>query len=196
MKELKSNNSGSRRGRRYTGKVSGVTVVELIMTVSITAILLVVGTPMFSGMLQKNRIGTTSSLLYTSLNVARGEAVKRRNGVKVCPSSDGSSCRNDGDWSGGWLTFEDMNSNNTPQSGEIIRVVNELDGNIAMIVSAPISGYLQFQPTGIMVGNGGNSGEFRICHGNSIVYSHVLSVSPTGRVRVIKRTQSDCGESA
>ena len=196
MNILKPENSTSRRGWKYSGRERGVTVVELLMTVSIAAILLTVGVPTYSNVLHKNRIGTTSSLLHTSLNVARGEAVKRRRGIMVCPSSDGSSCREDGDWSDGWLTYEDLNSNSSPETTEIIRVVDALDSSVAIAVSEPISGYLQFQPTGIMVGSGGNNGEFRICHGDSTVYSHVLSVSPAGQVRLRQRTQSDCGESS
>jgi type IV fimbrial biogenesis protein FimT len=158
--------------------------------------MLTVGIPMYSSVLQKNRIGTTSSLLYTTLNVARGEALKRRSDVRVCPSSDGASCRGDGDWSDGWLTFDDVNSNDSPETAEIIRVVDALESGVTIVVTEPISGYLQFRPTGVMVGNAGNSGEFRICHVDSSVFSHVLNISTLGQVSLEQRTQSDCGESA
>lgn len=196
MNSVSVNKRLRRQARSHPAAARGITVVELLMTLSISAILLAVGIPTYSGVMQKNRIGTTSNLLYTSLNAARGEAVKRRGGVRVCPSANGSSCRGDGDWSEGWLLFEDQNSNNAPDSTEIIRVVDGLESGIAIEVSTPISGYLQFQPTGIMTGSGGNAGEFRICHAESSVHSHVLSVSPAGQVRLAQRTQPDCGETA
>lgn len=174
--------------------IRGLTMVELLIGLTIGSILLVVAVPTYSTSVQKNRIGTTSGLLYTSLNLARSEAVKRRNQVRLCPSVDSVSCRNDGDWSNGWILYDDMNSNDAPDPDEIIRVVDSLENGIALEVSASIAGFLQFQPTGVTVGNGGNNGEFRICHQDSTVYSHVLSVSAAGQVRLQQRTSSDCSE--
>ncbi|MBT8058271.1 MAG: GspH/FimT family pseudopilin [Gammaproteobacteria bacterium] len=179
-----------RQGMRLACR--GVTAIELIITVSILALTLALGVPGYNTMLHKNRISATSNQLHTTLQVARIEAVKRRRAVRVCPSADSSSCRDDGDWSDGWLIYEDQNSNNAPEAAEIIRLVGDIESGVAIEVSAAIEDYLQFQPTGIAVGSGGLNGEFRICHAESNSYSQVLGVSAAGQVNLKQRTQTDC----
>ena len=174
---------------------SGFSAVELMIGVAVAAILLSTAVPTYSSVVHKNRISSAKTQLYVSLNAARSEALKRRSAVRVCPSADGTSCRNDGDWSDGWLIFEDVNANNAPDVAEIIRLVDGLDGEIDMQVSTALSAYIQFQPTGAATGNGGNTGEFRLCHSDSKAYSRVISVSASGRVESLSRTQADCNAS-
>lgn len=189
------NTKGKRKASRSFKRSSrGVTVMELIVTLSIGAILLTIGIPGFSAILEKNRIGVASSLLHTSFNMARGEALKRRDGVRICPSADSNSCRNDGDWSEGWVIFEDANSNNTPETTEIIRVVDLEEPSIKIVASASSANYLQFQPTGMAVGDGGIGGEMRICHQDSSIRSKVLSISAAGQIRLQNRTLTDCSD--
>ena len=171
---------------------SGVYMLDMLIALSVAAVLLSTAIPTYSAVVHKNRISAVTTELYVSLNLARSEALKRRSAVRVCPSEDSASCRNDGDWSDGWLIFEDVNSNNTAEAAEIIRVVDGFDGQIEMQVAATLSSYVQFQPTGVAIGNGGNTGEFRLCHSESASYSTAVSVSATGRINSVTRTQSDC----
>lgn len=174
---------------------SGFSVVELMIALAVCAILLVATGPAFSAVVHKNRISAASNQLYMSLYAARGEALKRRSAVRICPSANSTSCRNDGDWSDGWLIFEDANTNNAPDAAEIIQLVDGFDGDINMQVSTALSEYVQFQPTGVAVGNGGNSGEFRLCHADSNASSRAVSISVSGRVNSVKRARTDCDAS-
>jgi prepilin-type N-terminal cleavage/methylation domain-containing protein len=115
-------------------RASGFTLVELLIAVAVGAIILVAALPSFSAVLHKNRISTATSQLYVSLNVARSEALKRRNAVRVCPSSNSSTCRNDGDWSDGWIIFDNTDGNGTPAAAEIIRLVDTVHGQVNMQV--------------------------------------------------------------
>jgi type IV fimbrial biogenesis protein FimT len=171
---------------------SGFTVVELMITLATAAILLSTAVPSFSAVVDKNQISAATDQLYVSLNAARSEALKRRSSVRVCPSADSTTCRDDGDWSDGWLIFEDVNANNAPDAAEIIRLVDGLEGEIDMQASTALSGFVQFQPTGAAIGSGGNSGEFRFCHADSSAFSRLVDVSPSGRVASLKRSQTDC----
>ena len=174
---------------------SGFSVVELMIAVSVGAILLTGVGPTFSAVVHKNRISAATTQLYVSLNAARSEALKRRSAVRVCPSADSTSCRDDGDWSDGWLIYEDVNTNNAPDAAEIIQLIDGLDGEINMQVSTALSEYVQFQPTGAAIGNGGNTGEFRLCHSDSSVYSKAVNISVSGRVNSVTRTRTDCDAS-
>ena len=171
---------------------SGVYMLDMMIALAVGVILLCTGVPTFSSVVHKNRITSVTTLLYMSLNEARSEALKRRNPVRVCPSANGTSCRNDGDWSDGWLIFEDVNANSAPDSTEIIQLVSTFDENVDMQVSTSLAGFVQFQPTGAALGSGGNTGEFRLCHADSSAYSRVVSISATGRVNDESRTRTDC----
>jgi type IV fimbrial biogenesis protein FimT len=146
--------------------------------------------------LHKNRISTATSQLYVSLNTARSEALKRRNAVMVCPSSNSSACRNDGDWSEGWIIFDNADDNGTPASAEIIRLVDTVHGQVDMQVENTMDAYVEFLPTGAAVGDSGNTGQFRICHSNSSSFSKAVNVSATGRVDTVDRTETNCAASS
>jgi type IV fimbrial biogenesis protein FimT len=173
----------------------GFSVVELMIALSVASILVTTAVPSYSAVVHKNRISAATTQLYVSLNTARSAAMKRRSAVRVCPSADGSSCRNDGDWSDGWLIFEDVNANNAADTAEIIQLVDDFDGEISIQVATAVSDFVQFQPTGAAIGSGGNSGEFRLCHLNSNAFSRVINVSASGRVNSVNRTQTDCNAS-
>jgi len=173
----------------------GLSVVELMIALSVASIMVTTAVPSYSAVVHKNRISAVTTQLYVSLDTARSVALKKRSSVRVCPSADGSSCRDDGDWSDGWLIFEDVNANNTPDTAEIIQLVDGFDGDINIQADATVSDFVQFQPTGAAIGSGGNSGDFRLCHSNSNAFSRVVNVSASGRVNAANRTQTDCNAS-
>jgi len=176
-------------------KAAGFTLLELMIAIAVGAILLVLALPDFTTALQKNRIGSAADQLYVSLAEARGEAVKRRSAVHICPSADNDSCRNDGDWSDGWLIFVDTNDNNLRESGEpIIKAVpgTSLASGVSLGNEVAVANFVAFEATGATIGTG-TSGAFWICHSNSSVPSRQINVSLSGRIEDTTRTQTDCG---
>ncbi len=61
----------------------GFTLLELMVTVAVVAILATVGVPGFQELIQNNRVTTQTNELVTALNFARTEAVKRGRNVQV-----------------------------------------------------------------------------------------------------------------
>ena len=82
---------------------SGFTMIELLVTVAIAAIVLAIGIPNFSKLLKENRTTTQTNLFVSSVNLARSEAVKRGVPVTLCASTDTISCAESTDWSTGWI---------------------------------------------------------------------------------------------
>lgn len=80
---------------------SGFTLIELMVTISVLAILLGVGVPSFQATIQGNRISTSANDLVAALQFARSEAVRRGVNVTVCSSNDQATCS--GAWSDGWI---------------------------------------------------------------------------------------------
>jgi type IV fimbrial biogenesis protein FimT len=81
----------------------GFTLIELMITVSLVAILLSVAIPSFREVIQNNRAASQANALLAAFNLARAEAVKRGEQVRVCPSSDQATCSGGSDWTVGWI---------------------------------------------------------------------------------------------
>ena len=71
---------------------SGFTLIEMIVTVSIVAILASIAAPSFSSMLERNKATAVANEMVSALLLARSEALKRRNNVTVCTSMDQTTC--------------------------------------------------------------------------------------------------------
>lgn len=84
----------------------GFTLIELMVTISLLAILLSIAIPSFTSTIRSNQIATTSNDLSTALNLARSEASKRGATVSAC-ARNGNVCSGATDWSAGWLVFTD-----------------------------------------------------------------------------------------
>ncbi len=75
----------------HNGK-NGFTLVELMVTLSIAAILLTMAVPNFIIFLQNSRLASQSNDLATILNYARSEAVKGAQRVTVCQRTAVNRC--------------------------------------------------------------------------------------------------------
>jgi Tfp pilus assembly protein FimT len=85
----------------------GITLIELIFSVSISALLLALGAPSLSHLLDDNRLRAETNRLFTAINLTRSEAVSRNTPVSICPSdtSTPGSPLCGGDYSDGWIVF-------------------------------------------------------------------------------------------
>lgn len=76
----------------------GFTLIELMITISILAILLGVGVPSFTNIIQDNRSGALANDIVALLSLARSEAIRQGRHVEICPSSDQSTCVDTKNW--------------------------------------------------------------------------------------------------
>ena len=99
----------------------GFTLVELLVVMTISAILIAAAVPAFQWTIARNRIADATNLLLANFEYARMEASRRGNTVSVCRTLDpnaapacsaAASATVDGnDWSSGWLVFEKIPPN-------------------------------------------------------------------------------------
>ncbi len=91
----------ARRHRR------GFTLMELMITIAIAAILVGLSASPMSQLFASNRVQTEASSFVADLMYARSEAIRRGQGVSVCASSNGSTCLAANTWQSGWIVFSD-----------------------------------------------------------------------------------------
>jgi type IV fimbrial biogenesis protein FimT len=108
---------------------SGMTLIELMVTVAIVAIVMGLGVPSYRYVTNANRIAAEVNALLGDMQLARAEAVKEGQTVTVCSSTDGASCSGNISWKTGWIVFSDPNGNQTVDSGEtVVRVQGKFHG--------------------------------------------------------------------
>ena len=87
-------------------RAAGFTLLELMITILIVAVLTVVGLPSLRNVIQRNRVATANNDLLASLAYARTTAIYRGQLVSMCPSADGASCTSAGRaFEPGWIVY-------------------------------------------------------------------------------------------
>ena len=106
-------------------KNKGFTLIELMITVVLLAIVVNMLTPI-GQVLENIRLDYLHQRFFSSAYFAKSEAIKRAETVSMCQSNNGVVCHHGANWSAGWLVFVNRNANNSVDSGEeIIRVYNQ-----------------------------------------------------------------------
>jgi type IV fimbrial biogenesis protein FimT len=90
---------------------SGFTLTELLVTMTIVAIVLVVGIPSYRYITNANRMAAEMNSLVGDLMYARAEAIKEGQPVAVCVSTNGLTCSGASTWQCGWIVFPDPGGN-------------------------------------------------------------------------------------
>lgn len=136
--------AGKRRSR-------GVTLIEMMVTLAVAAILLAAAVPSFTSLIQNNRAATQVNEFVAAVHAARGEAIKRGMPVTLCASSNQQQCNAGSTWSSGWVVFEDQAVSGTPAAPgsasdeRMIKVWYALEGQSTLTGDV---GYLRFLPNG------------------------------------------------
>ena len=146
-------------GLLSSGRALGFTLIEMLMTIAVAAILMGIAIPSFRYITNANRIASELNGLLGDLQFARSEAIKEGRTVTVCQSADGLSCNNSASWQGGWIVFSDPTNVGVVDAGEtILRVQKAFSGTDTFTFASP-SGILAitFNREGYAIGLGAAS---------------------------------------
>lgn len=158
----------------------GFTALELIVTMSIIAILLATGVPAFKNYSWNLRMKTAMDLLLTDLNLARGLAVSHNIQTIICPATHNNDCSGQSKWQDGWIVFTDLNADRQKQGGEpLLRQA----GAVAMLsISSSLSrSNLRFYPNGSAPGS---NTTILFCDKRGAAFAGSITVSNSGRIRI------------
>ncbi|WP_062268557.1 GspH/FimT family pseudopilin [Endozoicomonas arenosclerae] len=163
--------------------VKGFSLIELMITLLIAAIIIAMGLPQLRDMSNTIRFANIQQNLISNLLYARSEAVKNGSNTLVCGSSDGVTCSAiPSNWSQGWIIFTDEN-NNGLYDGDTVdtpRRIQTID-SIASITWSNVTPVV-FEGDGTV--NNTSSGTFLICDGQATSsISRGVTINLSGRVR-------------
>lgn len=119
---------------------AGFTIIELMVAITVMAILLGLAVPAFQDSTLASRLRASSTDLIASANLARSEAIKRRTPVSMCVSADGATCGGGG-WHEGWIVT-------VPGATPPIRSFGAAADGYRINASSSIT-TVTFQPTGV-----------------------------------------------
>lgn len=166
--------------------LAGYTLVELMIALSVVAILTAAAAPSMADLIRRNRIASLNNELVASLQYARAEALQRGRQVSVCSSSDLATCNGGADWSAGWLVVVDSANSGAPAIVELLRVAEGVSPGATATASTG-DGYFRFGPTGAVgwAGTGGAAERsVRIAAPNCReAEGRLVSISRIGRLR-------------
>lgn len=180
----------------------GFTLIELMVTISIAAVLLAVGVPSFVAFQRNSELSGAANSLLSAINAVRGEAMKENTNSFIVPNS--------GAWENGWTLFVDNDLDNTKSAGDrVIATYNtplpsyfEVVGNGTAFESTP---YISFNGSGYPRATGSTLADQTltiqrkdISGTQQLEQTRRIKVSKTGRVRVCKPLSSsdaDCSSS-
>lgn len=175
---------------KATRQSHGFTLIELMITLAIAAILAALAAPSFADIIKNSRMTTQYNELLASLSVARSEAVKRALTVTVCKSNNQSTPTCAGNWHDGWIVFADTNADGTfdADDDEVIRVHSVLSGDNTLSFAR---NRISYRSDGLATGF---TGTFTLCDDRDNSSRKGLVVSNTGRVRqtIASDTLADC----
>jgi type IV fimbrial biogenesis protein FimT len=160
----------------------GVTLLELMITIAIAAILASLALPSFSSSLQSNRVATTSNEFLASVAYARSEAMRNNRGAVMCPSTDGSACG--GTWQNGWIVWADQNANGTRE--DPAEPVLRRQDALYKQTSTGGGTAIRFSPRGAVVGGAGTIRVQAEGCGTGKPFQRRLEVLGGGMVRITK----------
>ena len=158
---------------------TGITALELMVTMAIVAVLLATGVPAFKNYTWNLRMRTAIDTLQTDLNLARGRAISHNIQTIICPTTGTGDCSGNSQWQGGWMVFTDLNGDHHRQDGEaLLKHANATE--FLTISSSRSRTYLRFYPNGTAPGS---NISIRFCDKRGAQHARRIVVSNTGRIR-------------
>ena len=162
-----------------TGKLEvGITLIELMVAVSVSAIITSIALPNLNSFIVQLRVDNEIYRLGRLLRVARNHAINTGSHVIVCPLQNGICTT---EWHNPLSVFIDINADKifNPNSGDLVVATKAKIKNGDQLIYAKNRTKITYQATGHLFGLA--NGTFRYCPKNFAKKSRALVVSGSGR---------------
>ena len=162
----------------------GFTLIELVITFALVAVLLVLAAPSFVRFQRNSELTTSANDFIGAVSAARAEAMKSQRRTLMKPISGE-------DWSTGWVVFVDVDNDGTQSSGDVVVTQHEA---MPTTVTVAVSGaapafadgstkYISFNGSGFLRLNNGSFPSASALDITNTNETRRVIVSPAGRLR-------------
>lgn len=169
---------GSRSRYRAPGRAGGYSMIELITTAAVAAVLVAVALPNFREFNRRSNVTELNNGLVGAINLARAEAVKRGRQVALVSASNGNN------WSTGWSVIVDDNSDGSFAGADSVlqtrAAIHETTYKVTTKASGAgaTDGRIVFEITGTL--RAGTRFDINVCRNGEPAKSKHVVVSATG----------------
>ena len=161
----------------------GYSLLELLMTVTLAALILALGLPSLATVAARQKQSAEINALFHAVHLARKESIVRRRVVSLCPSFDGNTCTPGRDWSGGFLMFENTDKDEPPMVDDGEPILARHYAGPTSRISANRRGF-----TLRAIFKRATNGTIVVCDRAGRIPPKALVISYTGRPRVALET--------
>lgn len=167
-------------------RAQGVTLIELLTTVAVLAIVSAIAVPAFASLRHDSERAAAVNAFVHAIFFARSESIKRAEIVTLCRSRDGATCDHSAQWHDGWIVFVNEDGAEPP--------TRDPHEEILLVTSA--------WPTGTITANrtsfsfrphrqGVVNGTVTFCDPRGSAHARAIIISHTGRPRISARDPSN-----
>lgn len=174
-------------------RIQGFTLIELVVTMAVAAILVAVAVPSMRTVIQNGRLNTQANDLVGDLSLARSEAIKRRTSAGVCISTNGTACTGGVNWRDGRVVFIGTGLNGAWQVNDTILRFREPLASVAdTLTPSLIAGPIIFSANGASNLGVGVTGVFTFCDDRGFTKGKMVNVNSMGQTAVSNKALLAC----
>lgn len=165
----------------------GFTIIELMITLALVAVIIAVAAPAMTNMIKNNRLRGSSLDLMSDIQFARSEAVRRGTQVVLCrsaaPTTATPVCGGTvNTWTTGWLIYTNDPADTTHIFGgtdALLRVGLPAGSGVTIRSNASGNQTVAFNADG-STDEGGNTSRFTICDSRGAANGRQINIRASG----------------
>ncbi|MGH8191065.1 MAG: GspH/FimT family pseudopilin [Rhodanobacteraceae bacterium] len=184
--------AGARSPHACGGKcvATGFTLVELMVTIAVAAVLLAIAVPSFTRLMANTRQTSATNSLLNAFAYARNSALRDGQSVTVCPIANPTDtiCSAAATWDTGWGVITD------PAGATSVLLASGNLGAYGVAVTASGGSIpLVFTPRGLVTGLpiGTGTDLFKLCDNRGSAYAHSVVVNSGGYIQTSQTPGAD-----
>lgn len=167
---------------------SGLTLIELLISLSIAGTLIALAAPSFASLLQNSRLTALTNEIIATLHYTRSEAIRRGERVTLCKGNIDDGCDDSTKgWEQGWLIFVDQNNNGLYEETEetLLRVRDNIDDSLYINANGQLKYHISYLGSGFSRTASGALplGTLAICDQRGNSDAHSIIINRSGRPR-------------
>lgn len=166
-------------------RVKGFTLIELMTTLGVAAIVLSVGVPSFRAIVMDNRLVTHANQFVGAVNLARSTAVRYQRNATACASANFDAavptCTATTDWSNGWIVWVDKDRDTVTDANEVVQVYGPLP-ETSTFSSTGTAGF-RYDARGFSLAGGD---DLTMCDNRTGETGRLIRVNAAGRTNIAR----------
>jgi len=186
-------------------KHNGFTLIELTITLTIFALLTMLGAPPLVRVFQSHTISSTVNTFTADMRYARSEAIRLNGSVILCrsdsPERTAPECSNGSSrtgWVSGWIVFQDMDASgdggNRDVNDPVLRIQTAITSLDSIVDGANSDNKFRFTATGRLLSST-SPAEMSLLFGGANFpedIQRLVCINPAGRARVAGNGIAQC----